>query len=283
MKYALSLPNGGECGEPRKLAEFARIAEESGWDAVFLEDYIIWQGHNDVPAYDPWVSLAAMAAATKTVRLGTMVTPIPRRRPWKLAREAATLDHLSGGRVILGVGLGDTELDTSFTRFGEETAAGRRARMADEALQLIADLWSGREVEHHGEFYTVAGVRMLPPPVQKPRIPIWIGGRWPLKGPIARALRWDGAVLYKGAPDEDFTTEDYRALARLARARPNAAAPFDICGGRAAWAENSDQEKERAYVASLAEAGMTWWSVYIPPDTEVKMRRRIEAGPLRIG
>jgi alkanesulfonate monooxygenase SsuD/methylene tetrahydromethanopterin reductase-like flavin-dependent oxidoreductase (luciferase family) len=282
MKSALSLPNGGECAQPRKLAEFARIAEESGWDAVFLEDYIIWQGHNDVPTFDPWICLAAMAAATQTVRLGTMVTPVPRRRPWKLAREASALDQLSGGRAILGVGLGDTELDTSFTHFGEETDAGRRARMADEALDLIARLWSGEEITFGGEFYHVQTARLLPRPVQEPRIPIWIGGQWPKKGPVQRALRWDGAVLFKNIPDEDFTPEDYRELSRLVRARPNAGDPFDIVGGHPVWAENADPGKERAYLASLAEAGMTWWSVYIPPDTEETMRRRIEAGPVRI-
>jgi alkanesulfonate monooxygenase SsuD/methylene tetrahydromethanopterin reductase-like flavin-dependent oxidoreductase (luciferase family) len=282
MKSALSLPNGGECAQPRKLAEFAHAAEESGWDAVFLEDYIIWQGHNDVPTFDPWICLAAMAAATQTVRLGTMVTPIPRRRPWKLAREAAALDQLSGGRAILGVGLGDTEIDTSFTRFGEETDPVRRARMADEALDLIARLWSGEEITFGGEFYHVQKARLLPRPVQEPRIPIWIGGQWPKKGPVQRALRWDGAVLFKNIPDADFTPEDYRELSRLVRARPNAGDPFDIVGGHPVWAENADPGKERAYLASLAEAGMTWWSVYIPPDTEETMRRRIEAGPARI-
>jgi alkanesulfonate monooxygenase SsuD/methylene tetrahydromethanopterin reductase-like flavin-dependent oxidoreductase (luciferase family) len=138
MKYAVSLPNGREAGHPRKLAKLAELAEAAGWDGVFLEDYIIWQGHNDAPTYDPWVALAAMAIATKSVRLGTMVTPIARRRPWKLARETVTLDHLSGGRLILGVGLGDTEVDTSFTRFGEATGARQRAAMVDEALDLLA-------------------------------------------------------------------------------------------------------------------------------------------------
>ena len=107
MHYGICLPNGGACGDPRTLAEFAALAEEAGWDGIFLEDYIVWQGHQEVPTYDPWISLAAMAMRTTRIRLGTSVTPLPRRRPWKVASEAVAIDHLSGGRMILGVGLGD--------------------------------------------------------------------------------------------------------------------------------------------------------------------------------
>ncbi len=283
MKYAVNLPNGRESGHPRKLAEFAKIAEDSGWDGVFLEDYIIWQGHNDAPTYDPWVALAAMAIATKSVRLGTMVTPIARRRPWKIARETVTLDHLSDGRLILGVGLGDTEIDTSFTRFGEMTDPRQRAAMVDEALDLLARLWSGEEVTYTGRFYHLDAVRLLPGPLQKPRIPIWIGGVWPLKGPTQRALRWDGACLYKRPPDEDFTPKDVRDIVALARARPNVGTAFDIVVGHATWQRAKDPERERAYISSLAEAGATWWSQYISPETEKAMRKHIEKGPLRIG
>jgi alkanesulfonate monooxygenase SsuD/methylene tetrahydromethanopterin reductase-like flavin-dependent oxidoreductase (luciferase family) len=283
MKFAINLPNGQECGHPRKLAEFAHIAEAAGWDAVFLEDYIIWQGHNDAPTYDPWVALSAMALSTRSIHLGTMVTPIARRRPWKLAREAVTVDHLSGGRLILGVGLGDTELDTSFTHFGEETDAKLRAMKVDESLELLATLWSGQEVTHDGRFYHLHGVCLIPQPLQKPRIPIWIGGIWPLKGPTQRALRWDGACLYKLPPQEDFTPEDVRELARLTRTRPDESVPFDIVVGHASWQRAQDRGRERAYIASLAEAGATWWSQYISPDTEKAMRRYIEEGPLRFG
>jgi alkanesulfonate monooxygenase SsuD/methylene tetrahydromethanopterin reductase-like flavin-dependent oxidoreductase (luciferase family) len=281
MKFALNLPNGKECGHPAMLAEFARVAEESGWDAVFLEDYIVWQGHDDAPTYDPWVALAAMVLATKTIRLGTMVTAIARRRPWKLAREAVTIDRLSGGRLILGIGVGETKIDSSFSGFGEETDDKRRSRMADEALDLLNRLWTGRRITFDGEFYHVKKARFLPKPVQKPRIPIWIGGVWPKKGPVRRALRWDGACLYKQPPHEDFSPEDIRELARLAAARPKPRAPFDIAAGHANWQQARDRGQERAYIASLAEAGATWWSLYIPPDSEKKMRRCIEEGPLR--
>ncbi len=283
MKHAINLPSGRKCGHPRTLAEFARIAEASGWDAVFIEDYVIWQGHNDAPTYDPWVSLSAMALATKTIRIGTMVTPIARRRPWKLARETVTLDHLSGGRLILGVGLGETEIDTSFSRFDEVTDARQRALMADEALELLARFWTGEKVTHEGRFYHVDRVRLLPRPVQRPRIPIWIGGIWPLPGPTQRALRWDGACLYKRSEHADFTPEDVRQLRRLANTRPNPNAPFDIVVGHANWQRAKDPGREKAHIASLAEAGATWWSMYVAPDAERAMRRSIEQGPLRIG
>ncbi len=282
MKYAISLPNGHACGDPASLGRFADLAEASGWDAIFLEDYIIWQGHSDAPAFDPWVALAAMAVTTRTIRLGTMVTPISRRRPWKLAREAVSVDQLSAGRLILGIGLGDVELDTSFSHFGEETDLKKRAAMTDEALQILNGLWSGEPFHFDGQYYHVKEVTFLPPPVQKPRIPIWIGGIWPLKGPTRRALRWDGACFYKLPPDEEMSPKEVRQLAALARQQRPAGSTFDIATGHAAWQMNPDKEAERAHIAALAEAGATWWTLYVPPDTEQIMRKTIADGPLRI-
>jgi alkanesulfonate monooxygenase SsuD/methylene tetrahydromethanopterin reductase-like flavin-dependent oxidoreductase (luciferase family) len=281
MKFAVSIPNGGPNGGPQRLAEFASLAEAAGWDAIFLEDYIIWQGHNHVATFDPWVSLAAMAVQTQTIRLGTMVTAIARRRPWKLARETVTLDHLSGGRVILGVGVGETRIDTSFSRFGEETRAKRRAAMVDEALELLVRLWSGKRFTHDGRFYHLRNVRFLPAPLQKPRIPIWIGGVWPRPGPVRRALRWDGACLYKLPPEADFTPQDVSELAALARTRRKTKTPFDIAVGHAVWQREKDPGRERANIRALEEAGATWWSEYVPPDTQKTMARYISKGPLR--
>lgn len=283
MKYAISLPNGHACGDPASLGEFAALAEASGWDAIFLEDYIVWQGHSDALAFDPWVALAAMSVKTRTIRLGTMVTPISRRRPWKLARETVSIDQLSAGRLILGVGLGDNMGDTSFSHFGEENNLKRRAEMTDEALQILTGLWSGAPFHFDGQHYQVKEVTFLPPPVQKPRIPIWIGGGWPLKGPTRRALRWDGACFYKLPPDEEMTPQDVRSLANAAREQRHPGIPFDICVGHAAYQVKKDREAERAHIAALAEAGATWWSLYVPPDSEEVMRRYIANGPLRVG
>ena len=280
MRFGLEFPNGGLC-DPQVLAEFAALAEESGWDGIFLEDYIVWQGHQDVPTYDPWIALAAMAMRTKTIRLGTEVTPLSRRRPWKVARETVTLDHLSGGRLILGVGLGDTSIDISFTRFGEVSDPGQRAKMLDESLDILIGLWSGEPFTFHGEHYHIDEVAFLPRPVQSPRIPIWVGGAYPNTGPMKRAARFDGACLYKASGD-DFTPAEMRAMKEFIDGRRVSAAPYDvISGGRA---RDEDWGKDRASIESLAEAGLTWWVEYVPPQIGglAEMRACITRGPLRI-
>src|SRR4051812_7079003 len=146
MRYGLSLPNGGPCADPRTLAEFAALAEDVGFEAVLLEDYLIYQNNFGTPTFDPWVSLAAMATRTRTIRLGTCVTPISRRRIAKLAAETVTLDHLSAGRVILGVGAGDP-WDASLRAFGDHP----RASLLDESLEVLVGLWSGEPFSFHGQ------------------------------------------------------------------------------------------------------------------------------------
>jgi alkanesulfonate monooxygenase SsuD/methylene tetrahydromethanopterin reductase-like flavin-dependent oxidoreductase (luciferase family) len=144
MRFGLDLPNGGPWGDARTLSELSQLAEDSGWNGVFLEDYIVWHSDQSVPTYDPWVTLAAIAMQTKQLRLGTNVTPLARRRPWKLTRETVTIDHLSNGRLILGVGLGDTGesvgSDISFTHFNEMKNAKERSHMLDEALEVLTGL-----------------------------------------------------------------------------------------------------------------------------------------------
>ncbi|MBI5031075.1 MAG: LLM class flavin-dependent oxidoreductase [Chloroflexi bacterium] len=282
MKYGLSFPNGGPCGDARTLGELARLAEDSGWDGVFLEDYIVWQGHQDVPTYDPWIALAAMAMQTKHIRLGTMVTPLSRRRPWKLAREAVTLDHLSGGRVILGVGLGETNLDVSFSHFGEVTDDSKRAKMVNESLAILEGLWSGEPFSFHGEHYHIDEVTFLPRPVQQPRIPIWIGGVYRKPGAMERAARYDGAALYK-LTGGDFTPDEIRDIkSYVEQHRKNKIAPYDIAsGGRH---RDEDWNKDRALIKSLGEAGMTWWVEYTPPELGgiEEIRAYTARGPLRV-
>jgi alkanesulfonate monooxygenase SsuD/methylene tetrahydromethanopterin reductase-like flavin-dependent oxidoreductase (luciferase family) len=278
MHYALTLPNGGI--DAKLLVEFARLAEEAGWEGVFLEDYIVWQGHMDVPTYDPWVLLGAMAMVTKRLLLGTMVTPLARRRPWKVAREAVTLDHISGGRVILGVGLGDTDWDSvTFSHFGEITDPRKRAKRLDESLDIVAGLWTGEPFSYQGEYYKIKETTLLPKPVQTPRIPIWVGGAYPFKGPMCRAARWDGACPYK-FKTHYMTPEDIRTYKAFIDENRASQGPFDICHGGNPRRE--DWEEEKDYIRSLAEAGMTWWSEYVPPDEPDSMRASIARGPLRI-
>ncbi len=281
IRYGLCLPNGGVSAGA--LVDFAHRAEAAGWDGVFLEDYIVWHSDQGTATYDPWALLAAMALRTEHIRLGVQVTPLARRRPWKVAAEAVTVDHLSNGRLILGVGLGDTGesvgTDINFTHFGEEQDPKRRARMLDEALDIITGLWSGKPFSYKGKFYSLKKVRLLPRPVQSPRIPIWVGGGYPLKGPVNRALRWDGACLYRHKTHH-MTPDDVRALkALVAERRPDAGA-YDIAVGGSRRPKNVERERKR--IRSLAEAGMTWWIEYVPPDKEKAMQRCIERGPLRV-
>ena len=283
MQHGLELPNMCPGGNVQVLVQLACLAEEAGWDGVFLEDYIIHHAATDAPTFDPWVVLTAIALRTERVRLGTTITPLSRRRPWKLAREAVTLDHLSHGRLILGVGIGDRG-DPGFAQVGEITDAKRRARMLDEALDVLVGLWSGQPFSYRGEHYQVRDVTFLPRPMQQPRIPIWVGGSWPHKGPVQRAARWDGIVPYKdthGRGWQDMTPDDVQALkAELSSQR---SASFEIMlGGRR---RGMDWEQERALIRSLAEAGATWWGEYIEPDDLEDLQaciERVKQGPLRV-
>jgi alkanesulfonate monooxygenase SsuD/methylene tetrahydromethanopterin reductase-like flavin-dependent oxidoreductase (luciferase family) len=276
VDYGLALPTGGECGDPRFLVELGELAERSGWDGVFLEDYVCYQGET-TPTCDVWVALAAIAVRTSRVRLATCVTPLSRRRPWRVAHEAATLDRLSDGRFVLGAGLGDPN-EPAFARVGEATEPRRRAELLDEGLEIVAGLWSGEPFSFRGKHFRIDGLALLPTPVQQPRIPIWIGGGYPNRGPTERALRWDGSMLYKHPPEgsQRMTPEDVGALRERAGERPFAIA---VGGDR----RRDDWEAERDWIRGVAEAGATWWMEWVPPGDRGAMRAAVERGPLRIG
>ncbi|MFN8082528.1 MAG: LLM class flavin-dependent oxidoreductase [Kineosporiaceae bacterium] len=274
MKYAVALPTGGPCSDPRVLVDLAVLAEASGWDAVFLEDYICFQGDPAQPACDPWIALAAMATATVRIVLGTMVTPLARRRPWKVAREVLGVDQLSDGRAVIGVGVGDTGdhvvVDTSFTAFGESADTRLRAHMLDEGLDVLAGMLTGGPFSYVGEHYTVAGVESAATSRER-RVPIWVGGGYPLSGPTSRALRWDGACLYR-VKGHDLRPEDVDTLRTRAGDRP-----YDICvGGR------ERGPGDLSWLRQVADAGATWWAEYIPVQDLPAMRRKLTRGPLRI-
>jgi alkanesulfonate monooxygenase SsuD/methylene tetrahydromethanopterin reductase-like flavin-dependent oxidoreductase (luciferase family) len=284
MRYMLNLALSGIDGDIHRLVEFARLAEAAGWDGLSLEDYIVYPAHPRGVTFDPWLAMAAIAARTQRLRLAVLVTPLARRRPWKVAREAATLDHLSRGRAILGVGLGDGAA-VDFTAFGETTAARQRAAMLDEALDIIVGLWRGEPFSYQGEHYQARDVTFLPTPVQTPRIPIWVGGGWPLRGPTRRAARWDGSCLYKhsdAGPSVDVTAADVRAMRADFERERSSAAPFDIVLG--GTTPGDDRAATRARLAPLAEAGMTWWNELVMPSTTEPeaVRRRIGQGPPRL-
>lgn len=275
MRYYLSLPNGGPSGDARTLSELAHLAEEAGWDGVFLEDYIVFQSQDGTPTYDPWIALAAMTMRTEHIKLGIKVTALARRRPWKVAREAVTVDHLSKGRFILGIGLGNgTDMDIA--AFSEEAADLKRAKMLDEALEILTGLWSGQPFSYQGTYYHVSEVTFLPRPYQTPRIPIWIGGKWPKKGPMRRAARWDGACPYIG---REWVPEDVRAVKAYIDSQRTSSTFYDIA---ISGSRSGNPAQDKVVRASLAEAGVTWYGEYVPPANLDEMRAAIGHGPLRI-
>ena len=267
VHYGICLANIGTYSDPRAAVRIAQAAEHSGWEGIFVWDHLafVW----GPPAADPWVVLAAIADSTETLRIGTAVTPAARRRPHVLAHQVATLDVLSGGRVIFGAGLGGSP--SEFGKFGEPTDATLRAAMLDESLDLLRRLWSGEQVMHHGEHYTVDGVTLAPTPTQD-RLPIWIGGN-----KIAsqlRAARWDGWIPDTAYPaNAGATPEDVsRGVERIRASSEDPERRFDV----AVLAEHGVSEP-RAY----EEAGATWWleSVHDRRGTPEDMRALVEAGP----
>jgi alkanesulfonate monooxygenase SsuD/methylene tetrahydromethanopterin reductase-like flavin-dependent oxidoreductase (luciferase family) len=297
MRYGLTVPNFGDCFDPRLLAGMAREAEDAGWDGFFIWDHVQFM---PAPTVDPWVALAAMALATQHIRIGPLVTPVPRRRPVKLARETVSVDHLSDGRLVLGVGIGAGPWEWDY--LGEEPDLRVRGAMLDEALDLLTRFWSGEPVLHQGAHYRFRGdfgpgrpdvnpTPLLPRPKQSPRIPIWVAGTWPAKPPFRRAARWDGVVPL--GPDRGqgprLTPDEVRdMLAYIARHRTDATAFEVVIGGQTSGSEHA---QDRATVQSYIDAGATWWLEDVSPWAfgwtwrgswpMAAMRERVRRGPPR--
>ena len=259
MRFGVSLPPFGDFADVRLLAETARRAEAVGWDGIFLWDHVFFDPSFH-PMTDPWVALAAIAMNTSTIRLGTMVTPLARRRPWILARQTVAVDRASGGRLVLGVGLGDpAQWDFGF--FGEQTDPRVRAAQLDEALDVLTGLWSGEPFAFDGQHFRVTEVQFRPTPVQSPRIPIWVGGQWPNRRPLRRAARFDGYVPMK--IDGGLQAEDWSEIMPLLRRLRPSGEPFDaIHAGRV-----PDPQWDRAgdVIDPFAELGITWWVEDVSP------------------
>lgn len=291
MKYALYLPPFGPYSDVRALAALARDAEASGWDGFFLWDHMSF---NSVPGWhapiaDTWVALAAIAMSTERIRFGTTVTPLPRRRPWKVARETATLDNLSGGRLTFGVGIGGGVEE--FDNLGEEADPKKRGAMLDEGLDVLAGLWSGEPFSYDGQYYHVRDAHFLPKPAQQPRIPVWVGGFWPNKAPMRRAAKWDGVLPLFNNAEWPGSIEQMRECAAFVRDQRQNDAPFDIVYlGRPTPGDDPAQAAERVH--PFAEAGVTWWlEILLPFRFGVgfgqtwpleAMRERVLQGPPRV-
>ncbi|MDG9712260.1 LLM class flavin-dependent oxidoreductase [Streptomyces sp. DH10] len=286
MRFSVNIPNFGDFADPRTVAKAAVAAEEAGWDGLFVWDHVVHRKHEGRPFGDPWMLLTAAALATSRIRLGTLVTPVARRRPQQLARQVATLDAVSGGRVTFGAGLGGP-IEDEYASFGDTTDAKVLAERLDEGLELLRRYWSGEPVRHDGRHYRVRDVTLLPATVQRPRPPVWIAGFWPNRPPMRRAARWDGVVpLFTDArhghvPPLD-QVRDLVAYLREQREGGPSDAPFEIVLGGAT--PGGDAARTRAVIGPLAEAGATWWDERQLQTSDSIDRlgpvlRRIEQGP----
>jgi alkanesulfonate monooxygenase SsuD/methylene tetrahydromethanopterin reductase-like flavin-dependent oxidoreductase (luciferase family) len=277
MRYGFVIPGG----DARTVAELAHEAEQADWDGIF-----VWE---PVWGIDAWVSLTAAAMRTERIQLGTMLTPLSRMRPWKLASETATLDQLSNGRVILSVGLGS--IDTGFAEFGEATDRRVRAELLDEGLDILTGLWRGQPFNYDGRHYKVRQTTFAvpPPPVQQPRIPIWVVGAWPRRKSMRRVLRYDGLlpmVIGDDGQARQATPDDIRAMRAFVEANRTETTPFDIIVEGETLGD--DREAGAAIVRPWADAGATWWIETmwtVPLDTPAGLqavRQRIQQRPPRL-
>lgn len=269
MRSALWLPLMEELADPAAVARLAADAEAAGWDGVFVWDQLFWRPPVRRVA-DPWITLAAIAVATERLRIGPMITPLARRRPVKVAREAAALDRLSNGRLTLGVGLGSDHFAGELTRTGEELDDRRRGQMLDESLEVLSSAWTGETVHHIGEHYTVDGIEFLPRPVQASGIPLWAAGMPGMVKPMRRAARLDGFF------PANLTHPDQLAevVATIGELRTGKTDPYDIAVGIPLDVDP----------LPYAAAGATWWLPEVEPGTSVDtVRGLIHDGPAQPG
>jgi alkanesulfonate monooxygenase SsuD/methylene tetrahydromethanopterin reductase-like flavin-dependent oxidoreductase (luciferase family) len=289
MRYGVYVPNFGPYGDARVLADLAFDAEEAGWDGFFLWDQV--SKTTLTPSIDPmvdtWIALTAIALRTRTILLGPLVTPLPRRRPWMVARETVSLDHLSAGRLVFGVGAGGGYYD--FEAMGEVTDAKVLAALLDEGLDVLTGLWRGEHYSHEGIAYHIKEAQFLPRPMQSPRIPIWVANLWPSKAPFRRAARWDGIVpIGRDLPLAAMLTPDeMQEIVCSVASQPEYSPPFEVVHSGITGGTNAAFDRE--VVAAYERVGVTWWIEKILPElwgswTEwplEAMRSRIRQGPPR--
>lgn len=274
MKYGITL--AGMSVPFRNLPVLALQAEQAGWDGVFIWDEMFRP--------DAWVVMTAIAAQTSQIRIGALLTPLSRRRPWKVASEAATIDHFSNGRLILTIGLG--AVDTGFANVGEETDRKLRAQMLNESLDILNGLWIGESFSYSGDHYQLQDVSLGFRPLQRPRIPIWVAGAWLRPKSMRRVIRCDG-ILPEGKRIDgtsfNVSPEDVRAIQTYVQERRTLESPFDIVIQNES--PGDDHEQARALSHPWEEAGTTWWienpwaSKWIPDKNESSLQERIFQGP----
>jgi alkanesulfonate monooxygenase SsuD/methylene tetrahydromethanopterin reductase-like flavin-dependent oxidoreductase (luciferase family) len=276
MRYGYVLPSG----DARAAAELAELAEASGWDGFF-----VWE---PVWGVDAWIALAAAAMRTERIRLGTLLTPMPRRRPWDLAGQIATLDNLSNGRVILSVGLG--AVHEGWLAFESDPGRRVRAELLDEGLAVVAGLLGGQPFSYEGQHFTARPTEFAvpPPPVQKPRVPFWVVGGWPAPRSMRRAARWDGWLPNLVSKDADTGAvtpahlgEGVEWIRQAREAEGLTMAGYDVIAEGVT--PDDDAAAARSIVEPWQQAGATWWIESNwslgPDDFRGSIERRLSAGP----
>jgi len=277
VKFGFIVPNASA----EQVLELAEEIEANGWDGFFYWDGI-GGGSGDMNVFDPWTILAAAAVRTERITLGAMIFPLSRRRPWVVARQALTVDHLSNGRLVIPVGLGAVD-DGGFSKVHPEvTDRKQRAALLDETLDILDLAWKGESFSFAGAHYQLDDIRFVPKPIQQPRIPIWVVGSWPRPKSMARAARWDGIVpSISTDPFRQPSPPEIEAIGGWLREHRTGDGPYDIVlegvspGADAEWVANTLQ--------SLADAGATWWieSRWEAPNDYDVLLKRIRQGPPR--
>lgn len=279
MRLGVVLPNMGGFADAAVLARLGREAEDAGWDGVFVWDALnppVEDPRNQA-ACDAWIALGLLAATTRRVTIGTMITPLSRRRPWKVARETTTVDHLSNGRLVLPVGLGALD-DVAFSKVDEETDRRKRAQRLDEALAILEGCWSGEPFEFSGDHFRVERSTFLPPSYQRPRVPVWVVAAWPRPRSVGRALRWDGImpmVQPRGGEAREPQPDDIRAI-RAHVEEQVGDRPYHYVVEQSTRGRSDAEASDLA--AAYADAGVTWW---LDPAWECFYERPGEVGPVR--
>jgi alkanesulfonate monooxygenase SsuD/methylene tetrahydromethanopterin reductase-like flavin-dependent oxidoreductase (luciferase family) len=270
MRYGFIIPDMADA-TTNNIVELAHEAEAAGWDAIFF-----WDGDW---GFSPWITMAAMAVHTDHIRFGAILHPLAWRHPWLFARETASLDQLSKGRLIISIGLGavnEQEFARGRTRFGLPVDRKIRAQLLDEGLEVVNRLWSGNTVTFQGEHYHMEDFRLRPTPVQSPRIPIWAVGVWGRRKSMERVLRCDGILTHESAPIAEI-----QAIKAFAEQQRKLTSPFDIV--MEADTRGDTPEQARAKVRDWAQAGVTWWveTMWSSESTVADARARIRQGPPR--
>ena len=276
MRFGFVIP-GGSAGE---IVRLASEAERAGWDGVFYYDDVYTDPKTEMSA--AWPVMAAMAATTKAIRIGSLLTAVGRRRPWELARESVTVDRLSGGRLILPTGLGWAG-DGAYTKAGMPSERKVRAEMLDEGLEILDGLWSGKPFRYNGKHNQMKTMTFVPGPLQRPRIPIWVVGAWGRPKSMRRVLKYDGLIPVIKKPDgshQEISPADISEMRRYVMenraVKGSMRKDFDIIKDGKTPGSHGDAKR---IVGPFADAGATWWIETMWGRSGRRVRDRVRAGP----